>query len=217
MKRVTLFFVVLALIAGFTGCGKKVDVTGPMKIAYEMKGEQSGTMEMLSNKGNFKIDISGINNGQKIEASVFVKDKDNNVYMVMNMLGQKVGLKYDISKDKEAKEFSKFTNMKETLKDYKKEGTEDVLGYKCDIYKKDKESISVYAEAIHLKMVSDKLTYTATKFETDIKVDEKSFDPPKDIKFMTMEDFGKEMMKGLDKGLDELGKDKNIPDEDKQP
>ena len=74
--------------------------------------------------------------------------------------------------------------------------------------------MSLYKETVPLKFSSGdgKMVMEATKFETDVKVDDKTFTAPADVKYM---DAG-EMMKDLKDMKNPNDKMKNLQDKTKE-
>ncbi len=205
-KRFFYLLVVLMISLGFAaGCGKKEaskdekgktegtkttgDINSPKHLKYEMKGEkESGTLDMYFKGKNAKLEIVSKEAQQDMNSVMYVKD--GTMYMVLDMAGKKMGMKMDVSKDEEFnKEFGKLFDVKDKLKDYTKGATEEILGYKCDIYSKGEEKIWVYNDMAALKFTDGKTTMTATAFDPDAKIAEDFFDPPKDIEFQSMDDL----------------------------
>jgi hypothetical protein len=96
----------------------------------------------------------------------------------------------DVSKDENfQKDFAKLYDVKDKLKDYTKGGTEEIIGYKCDVYTKGEEKIWIYQDKMALKFTDGKMTMTASVFEPDVKLAEDFLNPPKDIDFKSMDDL----------------------------
>jgi len=196
MKKATvllsLFFLSLFLI---TGCGKKeagkdVEITDntPVHIKYEITGKDPGTLDMHYKGKNAAMIVGMTKEGQTMNMNLFLKDRV--LYTVIEAEGKKMGMKSDVSKDESFKDFDAILNSKDKLKEMEKTGSEEVLGYKCDIYKsKEGDLVSVYKERVPLKMVSKDMTMTATLFEPEAKIADDAFDPPKDIEFMDMDNM----------------------------
>ncbi|MDD5361967.1 MAG: hypothetical protein PHN88_07530 [Ignavibacteria bacterium] len=207
MKTQKFFYLLLVLMIsiGFTaGCGKKDaskdgksedkkesagDINSPKHLKYEMKGEkESGTLDMYFKGKNAKLEIASKEAQQDMNSVMYIKD--GMMYMVIDMAGKKMGMKMDVSKDESFnKEFGKLFDVKDKLKDYTKGSTEEIIGYKCDVYSKGEEKIWVYKDMAALKFTDGKTTMTATAFEPDAKLTETFFDPPKDIEFQSMDDL----------------------------
>ncbi len=216
-KNYLLAAVLFILCAAFiSSCGKKdagapgsenkdakdvsITETTPFHIKYEMKGDESGTLEIFSNGKNVKLVMSAKQAGTDIKSDIY-KTEDG-VIMVSDVLGKKTGLKMKLE-DKDAKQFKEILNAKEMLKDYKKAGTESVLGYKCDIYTNDTSKIYMYKDIVALKFEYKSKsgtieTMTATAFEPDAKLADDLFVVPKDIEIMDMDNLMKDM-KSLEK------------------
>ena len=206
-KLFYLFTVTLISFSLIAGCGKKdsagnkeekksddkkevaIGENTPFHLKYEMTGEsEKGSMDMFVKGKNAKLDIKAKEAGQDMNSLIFVKD--GMMYMVMDMMGQKMGMKMDVSKDESfQKDFAKLYDVKDKLKDYTKGGTEEVLGYKCDIYTKGAEKIWIYKDMMALKFSDGKTTLEAKEFEPNAKIADDFFDPPKDIEFKSMDDL----------------------------
>jgi outer membrane lipoprotein-sorting protein len=190
------------------GCGKKSEDgtsdaekdkkdgktgTSVFHIKYDIKGDGDMTLDMYVKDNNFKMDMKGTEaSGKKVDALMFVKDKV--LYMVAEDAGKKMGLKFKVDdENNEFKDITKLTDIKDEISKAKKEGTEKILDYDCDIYKEGDKTMWVYNDMFFLKMVDSKNTMVATVFEPDAKISDSDFDLPKDIEFQDME----ELMKGL--------------------
>lgn len=208
MKNLRLNYLIallLLIIVAVSGCGKKEadvkkdekksDVTmtenTPFHIKYEVKGEDSGTFDLYFKDKTAKFDMNFEKAGQKVNTLMFVKN--NVLHIIGEAEGKKMGMKMDVSKDEDfQKDFASFINAKEKLKDYEKTGSDEVLGFKCDVYKsKEGETISVYKDMVVLKIESPKGSFVAVKFEPDAKISDDVFEPPKDVDYMDMSEFGK--------------------------
>jgi hypothetical protein len=132
----------------------------------------------------------------KMAATAYYNGSDT-VYMVSEFNSIKNGMKFsksDISKNKDQIDV---TTFKDHLKEMDKIGSEEILGKKCDIYRaKDSSySISVYNETVPLKFTASggKMVMIATKYESDVKVTDDMFEPPKDVKFSDAGNMMKDM------------------------
>jgi|WetSurMetagenome_2_1015567.scaffolds.fasta_scaffold229096_2 hypothetical protein len=219
MKKIILVLLVFSVSLMLSSCSKKdsagtdskqktetksdgkKDVTysenSTYHIKYDGKGEKnSGTIELWIKGKNIKMDLNMTEGGKKNNANMYYVDKI--AYIITEMEGKKVGMKMDISKDKDSEKGLDMgiVGIKEKLKDYEKIGTEEVLGYKCDIYKTKQDSkISVYKDIFALKEVDkNNDVLVATVFEPDVKLADDFFTPPKDIEFLDMNDM-QNMMK----------------------
>jgi len=209
MRKLTLklisFLLAFVLI---WGCGKKeegksdvsdkkdvkITETTPLHIKYEMKGKETGSIDMFIKGKQMKMEIKSKENGKDVSALIYFKD--NVIYMITEEGGKKVGIKMSGEEiEEEMKDFMNLAKAKEKIKDYQKEGTEEILGYKCDIYKKGEETISIYQDLIALKFTKGEEIMIATAFEPDVKISDSDLEPPKDIEYLDMN----EMMKNMDK------------------
>lgn len=231
-NKLTLNILVILLIffslIYFTSCGKKETSetekkteTGnvsefnpdkPFHVIYEVKGDITGTVDAIYSLKKSRITSNMDMKGQKITSTAYTDGQM--VYVVSEIAGMKTGMKMDAKKyaEQSGKNEGQFdiSSFKERLKDYDKVGTEEILGRKCDIYqsKDGKFKMSIYKEALPLKFDFGKMTFIATKIETDVKVTDDMFTPPQDVKYLDMEemlkDGGKTNMKNLEEKTKEL-------------
>jgi hypothetical protein len=208
MRKIYFLALVLSVAILVNGCGKKKDSVDSKEqkteqkkeisysegatyhIKYESKSpEEKGFLDFYFKGNNAKIDVSMTEGEKKNNASMFYVDKV--AYVITEMEGKKVGMKMNVADNKDA-EFD-IVNLKDKLKDYEKVGTDEVLGYKCDVYKtKDGSTISIYKEAFGLKIVDkSKKEVVATVFEQDVKIADDFFTPPKDVEYMDLDNLKK--------------------------
>ncbi len=209
MKILKLMYLLAVVVLSFsfiTGCGKKdatdkkddkkgdkkevaVSENTPFHLKYEMVSEtEKGSMDMYVLGKSVKLDIKAKDKGTDVNSTMYVKE--GMMYMVMDLMGQKMGMKMDVSKDENfQKDFAKLYDVKDKLKDYTKGGSEEIIGYKCDVYSKGEEKIWIYQDKMALKFTDGKMTMTASTFEPEAKVAPDFFDPPKDIDFKSMDDL----------------------------
>ena len=155
-------------------------------IKYKTEGIINGTMDIIKSGDKFKqkmnVDVKGI----KSVTDVFVLE--NEVYTVTDIAGMKTGFKTDLSEYNQRKQksenFTDFRDLKSYLKDKKKTGEEEILGYKCDVIETDKGiSLSVYEDKYVLKISGPQFTATATALEKNPTVSAAEFEVPKDVDF----------------------------------
>jgi hypothetical protein len=202
MRKLYFLALILSAVILLNGCGKKKDSPdakdkktdkkeisysegSSYHIKYESKSpEEKGSMDFYFKGKSAKIEVSMMVGDKKNDASMYYADKT--VYMITEIEGKKMGMKMDVNENKDS-EFD-IVNIKDKLKDYEKMGTDDVLGYKCDIYKtKDGTLISIYNDAFGLKIVDkNKKEVVATVFEQDVKLADDFFTAPKDVEYMDM-------------------------------
>lgn len=203
LKFIVLFIFSVILIAG---CGKKTDDqtsdaekkedkagTSVFHIKYNIKGEGDMTLDMYVKDKNFKMDMKGNDeSGKKMDALMFLKDKY--IYIIGEEAGKKMGMKFKMdSENNEFKDITKLTEIKDEISKAKKEGTEEILGYECDIYKDGEKTMWVYKDMFFLKMVDGKTTMEAVEFHPDAKISDADFELPKDVEIQDME----QMLEGL--------------------
>jgi len=208
MKQFKFLLVFLLSVILIAGCGKKSEDgttdadenkkddkkgIGVFQIKYDIKGETNMTLDMFAKEKDFKIKMTGVEeNGKNIDALMFIKE--GYMYMVAEEGGKKMGLKFKVDdKENEFKDIADLTNVKNKLKDAKKEGTEKVLDYECDIYKEGKNTMWVYKDMFILKMTDGKTTMEAKEFNPEATTDAAEFELPKDVEFQDME----KLMEGM--------------------
>ena len=212
MKKIYLLIIILSSALVINGCGKKesagtdgkkddtkkeetkvtskdvaLDENSTYHIQYKMDKNGKGmTLELFRKGTNIKSEVKTAEGGISMNAEAFYIDKT--MFMVMDMGGKKFGMKIegkDLAKNND-KDYDKLIyDAKDRLKDFTKEGTGEVLGFKCDIYKdKDGNQYFFYKDQAMLKLITKSGTMEATKFDTDYKADDAFFTPPKDIDYM---------------------------------
>jgi hypothetical protein len=158
-------------------------------LKYEAKSEKmKGTMDFYFKNKNAKIEVNFDEGAKKINSSMYFENKV--LYMITNMEGKKIGMKMDVSDNKDIN--TDMIDVKDKLKEYEKVGTDEVLGYKCDVYKtKEGSKLSIYKDAFALRIVDKKGDeFVATALEQDIKVADDFFSPPKDVEYMDLSKLG---------------------------
>jgi hypothetical protein len=204
MKKLYFLALILSVAILMNGCGKKNESKDSKEqkteqkkdigysegssyhIKYESKSpEEKGFLDFYFKGKSAKIVVNMEEGGKKNNASMYYADKV--VYMITEIEGKKMGMKMDIDEKNKDAEFD-IVNIKDKLKDYEKTGTDEVLGYKCDVYKtKDGTLISIYKDAFGLKIIDkNKKEIVATVFETDVKLADDFFTAPKDVEYMDL-------------------------------
>lgn len=183
--------IVLVLSVFFiSGCGKKateveINENTPIHIKYDLdgKGKFKASIELNYKDKNLKVE--SISTGeQAINEIKIVKDKT--FYIINDVEGKKTGYKMALQTDMISNELAYTINVKDKIKEMKKTGTGDVLGFTCDIYESEKEgkmTVYVYKDMIMMKVMSDDVEWNATLFEPGASIPDKTFDVPTDIEF----------------------------------
>lgn len=231
-------FVLSALIV--TGCGKKEDSksTGkdekttetkesndkssfdkgkPFMVEFEVTGREkgNGTVSAIYDGNKCRSTSTFDADGKKFSATAYF-DGGDVVYTVSEIAGVKMGMKFDKKKFSDTKDNVDVNSFRDYIDQMEKIGDEEILGYKCEIYKhKEKNfTVSLYEKTVPLRMGSaDGKTYMkATKFEKDVKVTDDMFKAPEGVKYMDMTNMLEDMKKMGDnkdgkKNMEEL-KDK---------
>jgi hypothetical protein len=183
-----VFILSMAFIAGCSK-GKNVELTDntPVHVKYDVTGKEPGTLDVVYKGKNAKMEITMTKDGNTMTMQMIMKDKM--MYTVMDEGGKKSGFKSAVTNDESMKDFYAMLDAREKIKEMEKTGSEELLGYKCDIYKDKKgDVLSIYKEKAPLKIVSqDNVTMTATIFEPNFKIADDALEPPKDVEFMDMD------------------------------
>ena len=210
-----LFFLSLTLV---TGCGKKESADADKKdgnqqtasdnlsfhIKYDIKSNNPGTLDMYVNGNNIRIGINTNVDGQNVVVDLY-RTNDGFV-LVNNEKGKNVGLRFKDTEEsgKDFKNLFDIAKVKEELKNFTKSGTEDILGYKCDIYKNDTAEFCLYKDLFTLRAKYSPKNGTpenivALEFEPDKKFDNNFFVVPKDINVVDVNTLIDELDKMSDK------------------
>jgi hypothetical protein len=208
MRKLYFIALILSVAILVNGCGKKKESADSKEVKTEQKKDisysegatyhikyeskspdEKGFMDFYFKDKSAKIIVNMTVGEKKNNASMYYADKI--VYMITEIEGKKMGMKMNVSDNKDAE--IDVVNIKDKLKDYEKTGTDEVLGYKCDVYKtKDGSLISIYKEAFGLKIIDkNKKEVVATVFEQDVKLADDFFTPPKDVEYMDLDNLKK--------------------------
>lgn len=231
-----LFLIFVLAFSLITGCGKKDESTGktddkksdtkesndkttfskdkPFKVEFEVTGNEKGkgTVEAIYDGKKCRSTSTFDADGKKLSAVAYF-DGGDVVYTVSEIAGVKMGMKFDKTKFSETKDNVDVNSFRDYLDKMDKIGEEEIIGYKCEIYKhKEKNfTVSLFEKTVPLRMGSaDGKTYMkAVKFENDVKVTDDMFKAPQDVKYMDMTNMLEDMknMKDGGKNLQDL-KDK---------
>lgn len=230
MKKLSISIFILFLFTALslsTGCGKKDDSTTtkddkktenkdskdnstfskdkPFMVEFEVTGREkgSGTVTAIYNGNKCRSTSSFDADGKKFTATAYF-DGGDIVYTVSEIAGVKMGMKFDKKKFSDTKDNVDVNSFRDYIDQMEKIGEEEIIGYKCEIYKhKDKNfTVSLYEKTVPLRMGSaDGKTYMkATKFDKDVKVTDDMFKAPEDVKYTDMTNMLEDMKKmGTDK------------------
>ncbi len=229
-------FLLVFSVTVLSGCGKKDDSTTrtddkksdtkestdkssfskdkPFLVEFELTGKEkgNGTVTAIYDGKKCRSTSSFDADGKKFSATAYF-DGGDIVYTVSDIAGVKMGMKFDKKKFSDTKDNVDVNSFRDYIDQMEKIGEEEIIGYKCEIYKhKEKNfTVSLYEKTVPLRMGSaDGKTYMkATKFEKDVKVTEDMFKAPEDVKYMDMTNMLEDMknMKDGGKNLQDL-KDK---------
>lgn len=209
MKKISSLILLLAFLILLGGCSKqegagtneketkKTETTSDGKknlelgenssinIVYSLSESQDMTLELFTKGKKAKSEVKGNSKGVPMNAVAYFPG-DGYVYSVVELAGQKVGFKMKATEiDNSDKDFSSFIlKAREQFKDYEKDGTGEVLGYECNIYKdKDGNKYYIYKDFLLMKFEGVKGSITATKVNTDANFEDSMFEIPKDVDF----------------------------------
>jgi hypothetical protein len=236
MKNRIFFSLIFALIFSvFMACGKKdetktsdnkdtktdskkddgVSFDSPVMVDFKITGKMNGTVNAIYFKTKARTYSTMEMGSQKISSTVYYDGSDY-VYMITEVGGIKSGMKMKKGEFGKKEGEIDALSFKDRIKEMDKIGTEEIIGKTCDIYKsKDgRVLISVYKEMVPLKFsVGDgKMVMEATKIEKDVKVDDNTFTPPADVKYMDAGDMMKDMKDPTDKTKNLEEKKKEMED-----
>ena len=237
IKWMLSYFLLIAFFLTLSaGCGKKEDSTTktedkksdtkestdktsfsrdkPFLVEFEVTGGEKGkgTVEAIYDGKKCRSTSTFDADGKKLSAVAYF-DGGDVVYTVSDIAGMKMGMKFDKTKFSETKDNVDVNTFRDYLDKMDKIGEEEILGYKCEIYKhKEKNfTVSLYEKTVPLRMGSaDGKTYMkAIKFDNNVKVTDDMFKAPQDVKYMDMTNMLEDMknMKDGGKNMQDL-KDK---------
>ncbi|MCC6865363.1 MAG: hypothetical protein IT280_04305 [Ignavibacteria bacterium] len=223
--KINLILILLLAILFLNGCGKKDDSTSksddnktestdnnnsndnatfskdkPFMVEFEVTGGEKGkgTIEAIYDGKKCRSTTKFDTDGKKFSATAYF-DGGDVVYTVSEVAGVKMGMKFDKKKFSDSKDNFDVNTYRDYLDQMEKIGEEEILGYKCDIYKhKDKNfTVSLYDKTVPLRMGSaDGKTYMkAIKFEKDVKTTPDMFKAPEDVKYIDMTNMLEDMKK----------------------
>ncbi|HRE10262.1 MAG TPA: hypothetical protein PLN22_05530, partial [Ignavibacteria bacterium] len=173
----------------------------------------SGTVSAIYSGDKCRSTSTFDSDGKKFSATAYF-DGGDVVYTVSEIAGVKMGMKMDKKKFSDSKDNVDVNSFRDYLDQMEKIGEEEIIGYKCEIYKhKEKNfTVSLYEKTVPLRMgTTDGKTYMkATKLEQNITVTDDMFKAPQDVKYMDMTNMLEDMknMKDGGKNLQDL-KDKS--------
>jgi len=208
MKNITFLTLLLAVLLLIGGCGKKEgagtnekdkstteNTSGDKKnlelgenssinIVYSLSESPDMTLELFTKGKKARSEVKGSSKGVPMNAVAYFPG-DGFVYSVVELAGQKIGMKMKANELDSEKDFSSFIlKAREQFKDYEKGGTGEVLGYECNIFKdKDGNKYYMYKDFLLMKFEGVKGSITATKVNTDAKFEDSIFEVPKDVDF----------------------------------
>ncbi len=208
MKKISSLTLLLAVLILIGGCDKKegagtnqkettktettsgdkknleLGENSSINIAYSISNSPDMTLELFTKGKKARSEVKGNSKGGPINAVGYFPG-DGFVYSVVELAGQKVGMKMKATELDSDQDYSSFLlKAREQFKDYEKGGTGEVLGYECNIYKdKNGNKYYMYKDFLLMKFEGEKGSITATKVNTDAKFEDSIFEVPKDVDF----------------------------------
>lgn len=215
IKRLNLLFLPFLLVFFLTSCGKKseTETSGDKKnegtkktetvsnekseteinenssfhVVYEIGVDKTITMELYTKGTKGKSVVDSEAGGMKMKAEAYFPG-DGYVYTVTDIGKQKIGMKMKAVDTGDEDLTNKMFKAKEHLKDFEKDGTGEVIGYKCNVYKdKAGNKYYFYKDYVMLKFEGKNAVIEAKKLELNANADEKMFEVPKGITFKEMD------------------------------
>jgi len=178
-------------------------------VTYDLTGKMNGKITILRKDNKLKQEINSEFMGVQTSNQVYVLD--DFVYSISDMNDKKFGTKTnleDFSGGKNAgdiitnfREFEKFISTKKIT------GTENILGYKCDIYEiGNGTELSIYDKKYILKIKNPAFTAIATKLEADPVFPEDEFTVPSYTEFKNTNpsEISKDFLDSLTKKTEEI-------------
>ena len=232
-KKLGLLFLNLILVLLISACGEKktetekagenktgdenvssgFDVNQPFMVEFGLEDIENakGTIKAVYHgkkcvsSSNYTVD------GNKISSTAYF-DGGDVVYVVTDVMGKKIGMKFSKDKFSEAKDQIDINTFRDYLNQMDKVGEEEILGYRCEIYRhKEKDfSVSLYNKTVPLRMANreGKTIMKAVKFESPYQANDEMFIAPKDIEYMDMSEIMKDVEKMKDMKDPKMMKDK---------
>lgn len=170
-----------------TKSGSEIGENSSFHVVYEMGSGIKMNLEVYTKGPKARSEAENEAGGMKIKATAYFPG-DGYVYTVSDIGKEKVGMKMKVTDGDEKDMSSKMFQAKEHLKDFEKDGTGEVIGYPCNIYKdKNGNRYYFYKDYVMLKFEGKGSSMTATKLDLDAKADDSMFEVPKDVKFKEMD------------------------------
>lgn len=229
-KLVTLFIFTLILITYGCGSKKSEDPSAdsktssdkkdikevfnkdkPFLVEFEMTAteEGKGTVTAIYDGKRCRSTSSANIDGNNMTATAYF-DGGNIVYVVSEFMNTKTGMKFDKSQFSDSKDQIDVNTFRDYLDKMEKSGEEEILGYKCEIYKhKEKDfAVSLYEKTVPLKFATanGNTVLKAKRFESPYKVTDDMFMPPKDVEYKDMTKMMEELQNFKNKDIKDLEK-----------
>lgn len=168
-------------------------ITDDFIIDYDLVGRLNGKMTIYRKGNKLKQDINSEIMGMQSKNEIYVLD--NFVFTVTDMGGKKFGAKTDLQNYNMQKQtgetITDFTQFEKFLESKKVVGSENILGYICDIYDLGNNvALSVNNKRYILKIKAPEFMATATKLETNPTFSANEFELPSDINFKNINPQG---------------------------
>lgn len=176
------------------------------KISYNVEGKMNGTIMIYKKDNKLKQEINSELMGMKTSNKVYILE--DYVYTISNIddrnFGSKVSLKDFGSGNNAGNIISNFSEFEKYISGKKVKGTENILGYDCDIYDiGGGTELSVHNKKYILRIKNSLFIASATKLETDpaFADDEFILPPYVEYKNSSPSEISKDLLDSLTKKL----------------
>lgn len=207
ITKLTLTTAAFLIAVFFFSCGKKDDAPKTEKkdsvkttetkkeenpttahVVFNVTGDRVGTDDAYLSGKKMRQVMDVKKDGVMKQISLYSDGKM--FYLISETGGRKVGIKMPLDssadftlKKSPGEDFEDFVSR---LNNFPTVGSEEILGYKCDLKLTDhKDTMAVYKGfPLKANFRSKGFYMIATKFEADVKVTDDMFEPPKDVQFI---------------------------------
>lgn len=167
---------------------KSANLSNDFIVSYNLEGKLAGKMEIYRSGDMLRQNMNTEIMGMQTDNVIYILDKT--VYSIINVAGKTIGTKTDLSNYNASKEtgetITDFKEFEKFLDSKKVTGTENILGYNCDVYDISKDvKLSVYNKRYILKIQAQEFMAVATALNTSPSFSKEEFEVPKDVDFKT--------------------------------
>lgn len=171
-------------------------------ISYSLQGKVNGEMKIIRQGNKFKQLIDSEIMGMKNKNEIYILN--NVVYSLTEIGGKRFGNKTEIT------DYNRQKNTGETIVDFKQfqeflskkkiVGSENILGYDCDVYDLGNNmNLSVYKKGYILKIKTSEFLAAATDLNTSPTFGATEFQVPPDVDYKNIKTPDKKQLDSLKK------------------